>query len=597
MNGAGPLQNPPHVLREYALLADGERGAVVGPRGDITWMCAPRWDSPAVFAAMIGGPGGYAVTPVGRFVWGGYYEEDTLIWRSRWVTDDGIVECREALAFPGDEHRAVLLRQVHAVDAPARVQVALQPRAEFGRRAFTGLSRDGDVWTGHTGDLHIRWTGARAARPRGGRGDQALTFELELPAGGRHDLVLEICDGALPDDPVDVADAWRATEAAWKGSLPRLDNSLAPRETRHSYAVLRGLTSRGGGMVAAATTSLPERAEAGRNYDYRYVWIRDQCFTGQAVAAAGPHPLLDDAVRFVSARLLEHGDELAPAYTTLGGPVPDQHNLNLPGYPGGFDRVGNWVNKQFQLDAFGESLLLFAAAARHDRLDNDGWRAVETAAAAIGRRWSEPDAGIWEIDDRPWTHSRLICAAGLRAVAAVRPSSGKSADWLALADRVVADTAAHALHPTGRWQRSPDDEGLDGALLLPALRGALPAEDPRTTSTLRAYLDELTLDGYAYRFRQDDRPLPDAEGSFLLCGFLTALALQQQGQTVEAMSWFERTRAACGPPVLYTEEFDADQHQLRGNLPQAFVHALMLEASVRLAEPAPPARLSDRSSG
>jgi len=126
------LDSPPHVLREYALLADGERGALVGPRGDIAWMCAPRWDSDAVFASLIGGRGGYAVTPVGRFVWGGYYEADTLIWRSRWATTDGIVECREALAFPGDEHRAVLLRQIHAVDAPARCQSSTCSSFHFG---------------------------------------------------------------------------------------------------------------------------------------------------------------------------------------------------------------------------------------------------------------------------------------------------------------------------------------------------------------------------------------------------------------------------------------------------------------------------------
>jgi hypothetical protein len=582
------LDSPPHVLREYALLADGERGALVGPRGDIAWMCAPRWDSDAVFPGLIGGRGGYAVTPVGRFVWGGYYEADSLIWRSRWSTTEGIVECREALAFPGDEHRAVLLRQVRAVAAPARVRVALQPRAGFGARPFAGLHRDGDVWTGHSGDLQVRWSGAGDARPVGANRDRALAFELALPAGGRHDLVLEIADGPLADDLVRPDTAWRATEAAWHDALPNLDDCLAAREARHSYAVLRGLTSRGGGMVAAATTSLPERAEAGRNYDYRYVWIRDQCYAAQAVAAVGPDPLLEDAVRFVGARLLDHGDRLAPAYTTLGAGVPDQRDLDLPGYPGGSDRVGNRVNQQFQLDPFGESLLLFAAAARHDRLDTEGWRAAETAIGAIARRWTEPDAGIWEIDDRAWTHSRLICAAGLRAIAAQRPRAPAAAEWLALADRIVADTAAHAVHPSGRWQRSPDDPGLDGALLLPPLRGALPGGDPRTRNTLRAYRQELTLDGYAYRFRHDERPLPDAEGSFLLCGFVMALASHQQGEQVEAMGWYERTRAACGPPVLYTEEFDPDQHQLRGNMPQAFVHALMVEASARLArQPAP----------
>jgi len=112
---------PPHALRDYALLADGERGAIVGPRGEIVWMCAPRWDSDAVFASLIGGEGSYAVTPAARFVWGGYYEQGTLIWRNRWVTDEGVIECREALALPGDPHRVVLLRSIMPGDAPARL--------------------------------------------------------------------------------------------------------------------------------------------------------------------------------------------------------------------------------------------------------------------------------------------------------------------------------------------------------------------------------------------------------------------------------------------------------------------------------------------
>ena len=210
-------------------------------------------------------------------------------------------------------------------------------------------------------------------------------------------------------------------------------------------------------------------------------------------------------------------------------------------------------------------------------------KAAEIAAAAVGERWHEPDAGIWELDAERWTHSRLICAAGLRAMAAA-PSGQGNPDWLVLADRIVADTAANALHKDGHWQRTPDDPALDAALLLPGLRGATTPEDPRTIATLRAYLRDLTLDGYAYRFRHDSRPLPEAEGSFLLCGFLVSLALQSQGEPVEARAWFERTRAATGPPELYSEEYDCHQHQMRGNLPQAFVHALMVETAARLGE-------------
>lgn len=288
------------------------------------------------------------------------------------------------------------------------------------------------------GDLRLRWTGAADAelgdRPPGGR---ALRTTLTVPEGAHHDLILEIGDSALGAEPPDPDVSWRSTETAWRQAMPQLRNTIAPRDARHAYAVLRGLTTSDGGMVAATTMGLPERAAQGRNYDYRYVWIRDQCYAGQAVAADGPHPLLDDAVRFV--------------------------------------------------------------------------------------------------------------------------------------------------HPSGRWQRAPDDPRVDGALLLASIRGAVPATDPRTLATLRAVRHELAAEGFVYRFRHDARPLGDAEGAFGLCGFLMALATRQQGDTVAAARWFERNRAACGPPGLYSEEYDVAQRQLRGNLPQGFVHALMLETSIRLA--------------
>jgi hypothetical protein len=575
---------PPHVLREYALLADGERGILVGPRGDFAWMCAPRWDSDAVFSSLIGGGGVYAVTPAGpRFVWGGCYEDSSLIWHDRWITTDGVIECREALAFPGDPGTAVVLRRVTAARGPARVRILLDPRAGFGRHQMSHLKQEDGVWTARSGPLHLRWSGGADARQAAGG---ALELELSLDPGRRHDLVLEVSEQELAGDPVRAETAWAATEAAWARAMPALGPSLAPRESAHSYAVLRGLTSEGGGMVAAATMSLPERSGERRNYDYRYAWIRDQCYAGQAVAADGPHPLMDDAVTFVAGRLLADGPQLKPAYTVTGGPVPDERALpGLAGYPGGADKAGNWVNQQFQLDALGEALLLFAAAARHDHLDTGHWRAAEAAAAAIGARWGDPDAGVWELDDRHWTHSRLMCAAGLRAVASARAPSPQAGQWEALADAILADVAGDGMHPSGRWQRAPGDERADAALLLPAIRGAVPAGDPRSLATLEAVAADLGREGYLYRFRHDERPLEDAEGAFVLCGFLMALALHQQGNYAEAVGWFERNRAACGPPGLFTEEFDIRQRQLRGNLPQAFVHALAFETAARLTRP------------
>ncbi|MEU7428748.1 glycoside hydrolase family 15 protein [Streptomyces sp. NPDC040750] len=575
-----PTSFPPHALHDYALLADGERGALIGPDGAVNWLCAPTWHDDAVFASLIGGGGVYAVTPRGRWVPGGYYEDGTMIWRSRWVTTEGVIECREALAFPAEESRLVLLRQLRAIDATAHVRVVLYPRADYGRAPLSATHRDNDgIWHLGTGRHRLRWQGVPSAVADA----EGLTTDLMLKPGESHDLVLECSDAQLPAALPVPGRCWAATEQAWRAVVPDLGHTIAPRDARRAYALLRGLTTHGGGMVAAATTSLPERAEAGRNYDYRYVWIRDQSYAGQAAAAVNAPELLDSAVRFVGERLLADGPHLAPAYTVHGTPVPGQQELDLPGYPGGFSRTGNRVKKQFQLDCLGEALLLFAAAERQDRLDISGWNAAQTAVRAVAARWREPDAGIWELDNRPWTHSRLTCVAGLRALADAAPTVPLAGTCIELAKTMFAETAASSVSGDGHWQRSPHDPAADAALLLPALRGALPADDPRSSATLAACRRELTDDHFIYRFRHDDRPLEEAEGAFLLCGFLMALSEHQQGNAVDAHRWFERNRGACGASGLYAEEFDIAQRQVRGNLPQAFVHALLLESAARLA--------------
>jgi alpha,alpha-trehalase len=346
---------------------------------------------------------------------------------------------------------------------------------------------------------------------------------------------------------------------------------VAPRDAQHAYSVLRGLTMPSGGMVAAATMSLPERAEQGRNYDYRYTWIRDQCYAGIA------------AVSFTTARILSDGDKLRPAYTVEGGVVPREQRLRLPGYPGGQTVVrGNWVTRQFQLDSFGEALQLLAEAARLQRLDMDGHHAMQVAVSAIECRWQHPEAGLWELHEDWWTHSRLACVAGLRAAARVAHHGDDATAKTSLADAILAETSRRCLHHDGHWQRSPTRTGPDAALLQPPVRGALAHDDPRTAATLDAVRKDLTEDGYVYRFRHSPRPLGEDEGAFLLCGFIMAIAEHHCGNDIAALRRFERTRAACGPPGLFSEEYDVRQRQLRGNLPQAFVHALLLEASVRL---------------
>jgi GH15 family glucan-1,4-alpha-glucosidase len=364
--------------------------------------------------------------------------------------------------------------------------------------------------------------------------------------------------------------------------VPPLEGVVGRRDARAAYAVLRGLTTPGGGMVAAPTLGLPERAEAGRNYDYRYVWLRDQAYAGLALSVREPLPLVTELVEVTTTRVLEHGGDLAPAYAVDGGLPPRESTLDLSAYPGGADVVGNRVRGQFQLDTPGELLQLYAAAARWGLSTDEDARAVDLLIDLIERRWQEPDSGIWELDPDWWTHSRLACVGGLRREAEqLRGSRATRAD--ALADAILAETTRRSLSPNGVWLRRPGRHELDASLLLPAVRGALSPKDPRSLATLQAVERCLSADGYLYRNRPDDRPLGEAEGAFLLGGFAMSLAHWSAGHDVEAFRWFERQRAAAGPAGLFAEEFDVEQRQLRGNLPQGFVHALLLECSQRLS--------------
>ena len=579
---------PLHVLSEYALLADGERGILVGPRGDFVWMCAPRWDSDAVFSALIGGAGVYAVTPVEQpFVWGGYYEPGSLIWRSRWITTTQAIECREALAMPGDRHTAVALRRVEAIDGDTRVRVVFDPRAGFGRHQPSQVTHAGGVWTARSGPLYLRWSGMKGARHRA---DGSLRAEVTVPAGDHLDLVLEVSDRPLAGPPPDPAAAWSATRAAWDADVPDLSGTIADRDARQAYAVLRGLTSAGGGMVAAATTSLPERAEAGRNYDYRYAWIRDQCYAGEAVAAPGPYPLLDtrgQLRRRAAAgrrarpeaglhRRRRPGARRAPACTCPATRVATTRSAT------GSTSSSSWTRSARR------------CCCSPRRPGTTGWI---TSTGRRSRPRSRPSQKRWRRARRRHLGARRPAlgplpahlrgrAAGHRRRRPAGPGRGPGAGW---PTRMLADVSADCLHPSGRWQRAPDDDRVDAALLLPAIRGAMPAGDPRGAGH---------PGGGRRRSRPGRLPLPlppRRPAARRGRGRLPAVRLRhgpgpaparpggRGGPLVRAQPGRLRT------PGLLTEEYDVTQRQVRGNVPQAFVHALLLESAQRLAAPWPAA--------
>jgi alpha,alpha-trehalase len=576
----------PHQLRDYALLADGQRGVLVDPDGELAWMCFPTWSDPAVLASLLGSGGSYRIQPKGRYVPGGSYEDGTLIWRQRWVTESGIIECRQALVYPGRPDRAVILRRVSALDDDAHLSAFVAIAGDYGRRTSGPWRRDdhGSTWETSVDGIHARWSGATDAAPVDGADGPALLLDLLLGRGATHDFVLELQRTPFgAHDRPEPHDLWRQTAIHWAETIPRCREIPAGRDVRQSFATLRGLTDVDGATVAAVTTALPERAEAGRNYDYRYGWIRDICYIGRAGAAVeGGDAVLDDAVRWVCARMLADGPSTMPAYRGDGSPVPEPLSLGLPGYPGGSDVVGNQVRSQFQLDLFGEVLLLLANAASQDRLDSEGWDAADLAIRAIGERSDEKEHGIWEIGPDHWTHSRLICVAGLRAIAEHAPASRHVTTALPLADHLLSEADRTALHSSGRWQRSPGDARVDASLLLSEIRGAVAPEDPRSVATRQAVIDELCEDDYIYRYAEPGKALGQNEGAFLICNFWMALAYLGCGEAAKGVQYFERTRASCSSSGLFSEEYDVAQRQLRGNLPQSFVHALLIETAAAI---------------
>ena len=287
------MLNSPGVLRDYAPLADGERGALVGPQGEVAWLRSPRWDSPALPSAPIGGAGAYRVQPEARHVWGGHDADGTRMWRDRWTTEHGHLHCRDALALPGSPDRTVLLRQVAALDCPSTVRVRLGLRPDYGRLRVRDLRLDdGGCWRGRVGGGSFCWSGAADARVLRHDGHDELHLELTLQAGQTSDLVPALDRRGSTGTP-DAATAWAVVQDGWRRRLPEAARlGHAGREVRHARAVLHGPTGSSGAMVAATTLGLPGPASAGRNHDYRHAWISDQCFVEQAVASGPDSALL-----------------------------------------------------------------------------------------------------------------------------------------------------------------------------------------------------------------------------------------------------------------------------------------------------------------
>lgn len=596
----------PARLEDYALVGDCETAALVARDGSIDWLCFPRFDSSACFAALLGDEahGRWKLAPraeVRRTR--RRYRDGTLILETELETADGAVLLidfmpRRPAAGPD------VVRIVEGLRGEVAMRMELIIRFDYGsivpwvRRTEDGIRASAGPET-----LHLRTDVAVHGE------DYRTVAEFSLRAGERRtfQLVWSPTFGAAPS-PHDPLRSLAETEAWWRGWYRRCSYQGRWEDAvRRSLITLKALTyAPTGAIVAAATTSLPEALGGVRNWDYRYCWLRDATFTLYAFLVGG---YLDEACAW--REWLVHAvagkpEELHILYG-VGGErrLPELELPWLPGYEGSRPvRVGNAAHAQHQLDVYGELMDALHLARRMGLAPSENaWRVQRGMMRFLERDWARPDDGIWEVRTGPrhFTHSRVMAwVAADRAVKAVEDfgAPGDAGPWRRLRDEIHADVCSRGFDPAlGSFVQHYGSQDPDASLLMLPLVGFLPARDPRMVGTVRLIEERLVEDGFVHRYpaRESIDGLPGGEGAFLLCTFWLADNLALQGRLGEAEEVFERLLALRNDVGLLSEEYDPRSRRLIGNFPQAFSHVGLINTARNLDAAGGPAE--DRPEG
>ena len=582
-------------IADYALLSDCHRAALVSRDGSVDWMCAPRFDSPAVFGRLLDGEAGHwEITPDGDHESSRGYQDGSLVLATRFRSDDGEAVLTDALATGpnerghelGLEAPGALLRRVECTRGRMRLCFGFSPRPEYGlvhpllEPCDGGVrSRGGPLAMVLSSQVSLDVDGSDARATLELEEGEVLHFALHFrPTGSSAPVVWR---------PEEIEERVGETLAAWRSWAEMHQGYEGPWAdlVHHSGRVLQGLTyCPTGAIIAAPTTSLPETIGGDRNWDYRFAWIRDASLTLEALwVAACP----DEAHHFfdflsgASLGRVRRGDPPQIMFG-IGGEheLPERELDRLAGWRGSRPvRVGNAAFAQKQLDVYGE---IFGAFIRlRDQVEPDGslLEFLRFLADQAAERWDETDHGIWEIrgEPRPYLHSRLMCWVALdRALEmsdVLEPEDSQLQRWEeARAEVRQAIEDRGWSEELGSFRQALDEDELDAASLLIPIVGFLPADDERVRSTIRAVEERLTDDhGLVFRYRLDDGLAP-GEGTFLLCTFWLAHALALTGDVDRAREVFERARAFVNDVGLLAEEVDSATGELLGNFPQAFSH-------------------------
>ena len=581
-------------IERHALLSDGRVLGLVAPGARLVWLCMPRVDGPALFAELLGGPaaGHFTVEPTGGGTPTVQYDGHSLVLRTAWprLTVTDFLDCSAGRP----SQRAGRSDLIRLVEGRGEVRITFAPRLDFGRTPTRLVVREGGleiddtidpivlrspgvVWQVHEEGKHHSAVGTIALR------GEPLRLELRYGTGSLRDQQM-----------LAVEDRYRLSKAHWESWADRL---VLPRRerrlVRHSALVLKGLCyGPTGGIVAAATTSLPEHLGGCRNWDYRYCWLRDAAMSAAALVKLGS---FGEAMAFLDWMLgvidrAAAPERLMPLYTVTGHDVGAEAEITeLAGYAGSRPvRVGNAARGQVQLDVFGPiAELIWQLLAAEAPLSSEHWRLVDATVRAVEARWHEPDHGIWEIRKprRHHVHSKVMCwltvDRGIRI--SERFLDRRRPEWEGLRDTIAADILAQGWDDDARtFTAAYGATDLDAAALWVGLSGLLDGSDPRFLTTIEAVERSLRHGPTVYRYLADDG-LPGREGGFFLCASWLVEALVRAGRRDDAESLFESLVELAGPEGLLPEQFDPALGRTLGNHPQAYSHIGLIENALVLS--------------
>lgn len=587
-------------IEDYAMIGDCETAALVSRSGAIDWLCWPDFSSPACFAALLGSRqnGHWTLAPRDKHITvSRQYQPHTLILDTTMETPGGTIVITDFMPIRG--RNSDLVRIVRCTSGTVAVEMTLCPRFDFGRSVPWIACEPGDGSAPGTLDSWIAKVGTnlavlRSAAPVRESGPGTLSAEFTLHESESQSFALTYGDSceAIPE-PIDVSRALRETQQFWLDWTARSQYKGPYRETvERSLITLKAMTYRPtGGIVAAVTTSLPERLGGPLNWDYRFCWIRDATLTLSALLDAG---YSEEVIAWKKWLIRVVGPDVSQVQIMYG--IRGERNFAeaevawLTGYADSAPvRKGNAAEKQIQQDIYGEiAAALFQAREAGIAPEKEELLLQKRLTDHLATIWQEPGSGMWEERDHPhrFTFSGAMAWLALdRAVKSIEQHGmeGPIEEWRTLRDRIRADIFQHGFNARlDTFVQHYGSTRLDASVLLLPIFGFLPADDPRMLGTVRAVEQELLRDGLL--LRNLPTSTKSEQGAFLACSFWLVEIYVMLGRTAEATELFEKLLSLANDVGLLSEEYDTGAGRLTGNFPQAFSHIALVHAATRLSE-------------